>query len=406
VRLTVERLGHHGEGIACGPEGPVYLPMTLPGEVVEAEVEGNRASEIRIVTPAPQRVATPCRHFRTCGGCAVQHASEAFVAEWKAGIVTRALAAHGLEAPITAAHVSPPSSRRRAVLAGRRTKSGVLVGFHARASEAIVEIADCHLLRPELMALLPALGEITRLGASRRDTLDLAVTLSDSGADLVVTGGRTPDPKLAAEIAGGPGAAFARISWNGELLSQNGAPMLRFGSATVPLPPGGFLQATAEGEATLRDAVLRAVGTAARIVDLFAGLGTFALPLAERADVHAVEGEAAMVAALEAGWRAAPGLHRLTAERRDLFRRPLLADELKPYDAAVIDPPRAGAEAQIRELARSPIPVLAHVSCNPATFARDARHLLDAGFRIDWVELVDQFRWSAHVELVARFARS
>ncbi len=402
MRLLVERLGHHGDGVAAGP---IYVPMTLPGEEVEAEVAGDRATDIRILSPSALRVAPPCRHFRACGGCSVQHAADAFVAEWKAGIVTQALAAQGLPAPIVAMHTSPAASRRRATLAGRRTKSGAVVGFHGRASGSITEIPGCRLLRPELMAALPALRAITTEGASRKAELDLGLTLTDTGLDLAVTGAKPLDAALAARITGLAADGFARISWNGELLAQSVEPLLQIGRARVPLPPGGFLQATTEGEAALTAAVLRAVGPARNVADLFAGIGTFALPLAETAQVLAVEGEAAMVAALDAGWRSAPGLHRIAAERRDLYRRPLLPDELARHDAVVIDPPRAGAEAQAVELARSGVPVIAHVSCNPATFARDARILTAAGYRLDWIEVIDQFRWSPHVELAARFSR-
>jgi 23S rRNA (uracil1939-C5)-methyltransferase len=198
---------------------------------------------------------------------------------------------------------------------------------------------------------------------------------------------------------------LARLTWEGETVALRTAPMQRFGAALVSPPPGAFLQATAEGEAALVAAVREATGPARRILDLFAGAGTFALPLAETADLHAVEGDAALLVALDKGWRQTPGLHRVTTETRDLFRRPLEPDELGAFDAVVIDPPRAGAEAQTRALARARVPVIAAVSCNPVTFARDARILVEAGYRIDWVQPVDQFRWSAHVELVARLSR-
>ena len=197
---------------------------------------------------------------------------------------------------------------------------------------------------------------------------------------------------------------FARLTWGGEMVALRAQPMQRFGPALVAPPPGAFLQATAEGEAALLRGVALAIGAARKVVDLFAGCGTFALPLAERAEVHAVEGDAAMTAALEKGARAAMGLRKVTVETRDLFRRPLEPDEFKGVEAVVIDPPRAGAEAQVARLAVAKVPVIAMVSCNPITFARDAKVLLAAGYRLDWLQVVDQFRWSAHVELVARFA--
>jgi 23S rRNA (uracil1939-C5)-methyltransferase len=300
---------------------------------------------------------------------------------------------------------SPPQSRRRATLAGRRTKSGALLGFHARGSDMLVAVPDCLLLHPDLLATFPALEALTRMGGSRTSELALTVTRSLGGPDVAVTGGKALDSALRLDLARlAEAEGIARLTWDGEVIALRTSPMQRFGPALVSPPPGAFLQATAEGEAALLAAVIVAVGSARRIVDLFAGSGTFSLPLAERAEVHAVEGEAAMIAALDRGWRQASGVRRVTSETRDLFRRPLEPDELKGFDAAVIDPPRAGAEAQTQRLAQSGIPVIAAVSCNPVTFARDARVLTSAGYRLDWVQVVDQFRWSPHVELAARFS--
>jgi len=398
---VIERLGHRGEGVAVG----VFVARALPGEVVEGLVENGRIAQPRIVTPSVDRVAAPCRHYKTCGGCALQHASDEFVARWKQDVVAQALAAQGLSAPFRPLQTSPARSRRRATLSGRRLKSGALVGFHARASDTLTAVPDCQLLHPALLATLPALEEVTLAGASRKAELALTVTALEGGVDLSVTGGKPLDtalrqvlPQIAARHA------LARLTWDGDTLYQTHPPRLTFGRADVSPPPGAFLQATGDGEATLLAAILEAVGDARRIADLFAGCGTFALPLAERAEVHAVEGDAAMLAALDAGWRASTGLKRVTTETRDLFRRPLLTDELARFDALVIDPPRAGAEAQFAEIARAKIPVIGAVSCNPVTFARDAKLLVQAGYRLDWVQVVDQFRWSPHVELAARLS--
>ncbi len=403
MRLTIERLGHLGDGIAAGP---VFVPMALPGEVVEGEVDAGRMEAPAIVTPSPDRVKAPCPHYRTCGGCALMHASDAFVAAWKQDVVRAALAAQGVEASFRPVVTSPARSRRRATLAGRRTKKGAIVGFHGRASGTIVAVPGCLLLHPDLTAALPVLGEITAVGASRKGEVALALTRGEGGLDLAVTGGKPLEQSLFSALAAiAERADLARLTWDGEVVAARRAVAQRFGAARVAPPPGAFLQATAEGEAALVAAVREAVGPARRIVDLFAGAGTFTLPLSETAEVHTVEGEAAMLAALDAGWRQAPGLHRVTTEARDLFRRPLMPDELGCHDAVVIDPPRAGAEAQMREIAASSIRTVAAVSCNPVTFARDARLLAGAGFALDWVQVVDQFRWSPHVELAARFAR-
>lgn len=407
MQLTVMRLGHLGDGIAEGPGGPVFVPMALPGEVVEGDVEGGRMAAPRIVTPAPERVRAPCPHYRACGGCLLMHAAGDFVAGWKAEVVRAALAAQGIAADVAPAATVPPRSRRRATLAGRRTKTGALVGFHARGSDTIVPVTDCHLLHPALMALVPRLAEVVLAGGSRKGEMALALTRTDTGIDLAASGGKPLEQGLFSTLAGiAERLDLARLSWDGEVVVTRRPPVVRIGRAPVPLPPAAFLQAVPEAEALLLAEVRAAIGAARRITDLFCGIGTFALPLAEQAEVHAVEGEAAMVAALAEGWRHAEGLKRVTTEARDLFRRPLLADEFRGVDAVVIDPPRAGAEAQCRELARSGVPVIAAVSCNPVTFARDARILIDGGYRLDRVVVIDQFRWSPHVELAARFARS
>ena len=406
MSFTIERVGHLGDGIAPGPEGPLYVPQTLPGEVVEGTIAGDKLVDVRISTPSALRVRPPCRHARACGGCLMQHASGDFVADWKAGIVRTALAAQGIEAPLRPVITSPPQSRRRASLSGRRTKGGALVGFHARASDTIVAVPECQLLHPDLMATLPALEALVMAGCSRHGELALTVTLSLTGPDVAVTGGKPLDGPFRLTLARLAEAhGIARLSWEDEVVAMRAAPVIGFGRGRVTPPPGAFLQATAEGEAALLAAVRDAVGEAPRLADLFCGVGTFALPLAEQAEVLAVEGDAAMVAALDKGWRQAEGLKRVQTQARDLFRRPLEPDEFKGIAAVVIDPPRAGAEAQTACLARSAVPVIAAVSCNPATFARDARVLLGAGYRLDWVQVVDQFRWSAHVELAARFSR-
>jgi 23S rRNA (uracil1939-C5)-methyltransferase len=402
VKLTIERLGHLGDGVAAGP---VFVPRALPGEVVEGELQGDALAAPRIVTPSPDRVAAPCQHYGSCGGCALQHATDAFVAGWKLDVVRQALAAQDISTLFRPISTSPPRSRRRAALAGRRTKKGVVVGFHGRASGSIVPVPNCLLVHPELIAALPALEAVTGAGASRKGELTLTVTRSDAGSDLAVTGGKPLDGPLRATLAGLAEAhGLARLAWDGETIAQRQPPEQRFGPARVIPPPGAFLQATAEGEAALLQAAAEALADARRIADLFAGCGTFSLPLAARAEVHAVEADAGMLAALDRGWRAAPGLKRVTTEARDLFRRPLLAEELARFDAVLLDPPRAGAEAQVAEIARARLPTVAMISCNPVSFARDARALARAGYRLDWVQVVDQFRWSPHVELAARFS--
>ena len=397
--LRIERLGAGGDGVA---EDGTFVARTLPGEVVEGAPAAGRLDDPRVLHPAPERVAPPCPHFRRCGGCALQHAADPFVARWKADRVRAALAGRGLRAEIRGIATSPPASRRRAALTGRRTKAGAIVGFHVRRSDEVVAIPGCTLLRPEIVARLPVLEAVTRLAAPRGGAVGLHVTWSDAGLDLVVTGAKPATPGVLSAVAA---LDLARVTWNDEPLLLARPPTRRMGPATVLPPPGAFLQATDHGEAALRAAVRAATEGAARIADLFAGCGTFALPLAAHVPVDAFEGDRALVAALRAGADTAPALKPLRATVRDLFRDPLTPAELAPYDAVVIDPPRAGAEAQIAQLAASRVATVAHVSCNPATFARDARALVDAGHRMGPVAVIDQFRWSPHVELVAAFTR-
>lgn len=403
--FLIERLGHQGDGIASGP---VYAPRTLPGETVSGVVDGDQLSELRIVTPSDNRVQAPCRHYKACGGCQLQHAADPFVSEWKVDLVRTALAAQGIKADMRPIHTSPAQSRRRATLSARRTKKGALVGFHGRASDTVTEISDCVLLDPALLAAVPMAEELAMVGASRKAPLAVTITPSDFGLDVLVRQGKPLDGALRQALAQVIGRhRLARLAWDDELIGMDQPPTQRFGKAQVCPPPGAFLQATRDGEAALLAAVSEVVGPARKIIDLFAGCGTFALPLSAQAEVHAVEGDAAMMRALDQGWRKAEGLHRITTEARDLFRRPVLPDELNPFgapfEAAVIDPPRAGAEAQIKELAEAKTQRIAYVSCNPVTFARDAKTLVEAGYSLNWVQVVDQFRWSTHTELAASF---
>jgi 23S rRNA (uracil1939-C5)-methyltransferase len=397
------RLGHHGDGIASGP---IYAPMTLPGEIVSGEVEGETLTNVRIVTPSDQRVSPPCRHYKSCGGCQLQHASDDFVAGWKQEFVRISLNAHGLETEFRPIVTSPPQSRRRAAFAARRTKKGAMAGFHGRASDVIVEIPDCKLLHPDLMAGLAIAERLAMIGTSRKAALAVTVTQSDAGLDVAAAQGKPLDGPLRQALAQvTEELGLARLSWDNETVAMRVPPVQHFGRSRVTPPPGAFLQATKEGEAALCAAVREAVGPAARIADLFAGCGTFTLPLAENASVLAVESAAEMLEALDHGWRMAEGLKPVTTQARDLYRRPMLPDELARMDAIVLDPPRAGAERQVVEIVPAKVPRIAYVSCNPVTFARDAAMLVGGGYTLDWVQVVDQFRWSSHVELAACFSR-
>jgi len=401
---TIIRLGHHGDGIA---DGPLYAAITLPGEVVTGVLDGQTLRDVRIVTSSDDRVSAPCRHFKSCGGCQLQHASDEFVANWKLDVVRNALDAHGLETVFRPIITSPAQSRRRATFAAKRTKNGAMAGFHGRASDVVIEVPDCQLLQPEVLAALPIAQQLAIVGTSRKAALAVTVTSSKYGLDVAVQNGKPLDGPLQQELAQlCDQLGLARLSWDGDVIAMRNPPYQQFGKAQVTPPPGAFLQATHHGEAVLLRAVKEAVGDADRIADLFAGCGTFALPLAENARVHAVESEAEMLTALDHGWRMAEGLKPVTTETRDLFRRPMLPDELAKTDAVVLDPPRAGAERQVAELIKAAVPRIAYVSCNPVTFARDAHAMVEAGYVLNWVQVVDQFRWSSHVELAACLSKT
>jgi 23S rRNA (uracil1939-C5)-methyltransferase len=401
METRIKRLGHLGDGIA---EGPLFAARTLPGEVVSGVPDGDRLTDIRIFTPSEHRVKAPCPHYNTCGGCALQHASDPFVAQWKRDVVVAALDAQGVPAEIAPTITSPHGTRRRATLHGRRTKKGALVGFHGRAADTLTPVPQCMLLDPKLRAVIPVLEDLTRIAGSRSSEVAFQLTLGDTGVDVALENAKPLDADLRQALPA-YGAKFARVTWNGEPVLQAAAPGVRFGRARVVPPPGAFLQATPEGEAALVAAVLDALGPAKRAVDLFSGCGTFTFPAAGTISVHAVEGDAPLIAALDHGVRHNQDLKPITFERRDLFRNPILPEDLKRFDAAIIDPPRAGAEAQVRELGKSAIQRIAFVSCNPVTFARDAAALIVAGYALNWVRVIDQFRWSPHIEIVASFSK-
>ncbi len=404
TKIEITRLGHHGDGIAAGP---IFAAKTLPGEVVEGDVVGDRIASPSVVTPSPNRVKPPCPHFKSCGGCALQHASDSFVAEWKSDVVRTALSHQGVDLPISGVLTSPDRSRRRATFAGRRTKKGVLVGLHGRASGTLVPVPNCILMTPKIMDGMPALEALVQVGGSRRGEMAMTVTDSDAGLDISVVDGKELDMEMRSELAAVVREhGVIRLSWNGDEVVQETRPFLTFGRARLVPPPGAFLQATRHGEQSLVALMKDAVAGAERVVDLFAGCGTFALPMSEFAEVLAVEGEGAMLESLSDAWKTASGLKPVTVATRDLFRQPLLPDELNKFDAAIIDPPRAGALAQVGELAKCNIASIGFVSCNPVTFARDAKTLIDSGFEVEWLQVVDQFRWSPHVEIAAKFSRS
>ncbi len=409
-QLTIARLGHRGDGIADTSAGPVYVPYTLPGETVTVEpVAGHpdRRHLDHVDKPSHERAAPICKHFTQCGGCAMQHWSLAEYHLWKRGLVAEALAQAGIVAPVADIIDAHGQGRRRAVLHARRGPRALLeVGFTAPRAHHIVAIDRCPILAPGLDGAIPTAWAIAEILKPADKPLDIQMTATDSGMDVDVRGSGPLNSSRTTALAGvAEKHGLARITRHGELVAQAAQPLLKIGRAQVPLPPGAFLQATAEGEATLARLVAVHVGAAKRAADLFCGIGTFALRLAEYARVTAADSEASAVKALERAAANTSGLKPVAVQTRDLFRRPFMAAELKSFDAVVFDPPRQGAEAQARELVKSAVPMVIAVSCDATTFARDARILIDGGYKLVGVTPVDQFRYSFHVEIVAKFER-
>jgi 23S rRNA (uracil1939-C5)-methyltransferase len=409
--LTIDRLGQRGEGVSRTDEGVVFTPYALPGETILAEVDGERGTLVEVVKPSPDRIPSFCPHFTVCGGCAVQTLAPAPYGAWKRGLLIAALDHAGLAAEVGPMIDAHGEGRRRVTFHARFDRDALgrvqtVVGFMRARSHEIAPLEACPILAPGLAQALPAARAVAQMLNQLGKPLDIVITASLEGLDVDVrcTG------KLSFEIEQaliGLAAKLdlARISNHGDILIERRPPLIPMGRARVAPPPGGFLQATDLGEETLARLVVEGVGSARKVLDLFSGVGTFALRLAEKATVLAVEAEAPALVSLEKAAHFTQGLRGLTTERRDLFRRPLLRHELAAFDAVVFDPPRSGAEEQAREIAASGLKTAVAVSCNVQTFARDAKILVDGGFRIEKITPVDQFRHSAPIEVVGLFKR-
>jgi 23S rRNA (uracil1939-C5)-methyltransferase len=408
--LPIDHVGHRGDGVAIAERGAVYVPYTLGGETVEvAEVPGHpdRRRLLAIEIASPQRIAPFCPHFGVCGGCAIQHWKADAYQAWKRDIVVETLKQAGLEcevAPLIDAH---GLGRRRITLHGRMGTHEVLrVGFAAANSHEIVPVDRCPILDPALSGALEAAWALTEAMIGNGKPLDIQITATVGGLDVDVRGSGPLPPAMIATLSGlAEQHSLARLTRHGELVLMRNPPTIVMGPAQVTLPPGSFLQATTAGEETLAALVVERCGRAKHIADLFCGVGPFALRLAEKTGVTAFDSDASAVAALQKAAARTARLKPVKAETRDLFRRPLVREELREFDAIVFDPPRQGAQAQALQLAASKVATIIAVSCNVATFARDARILVDGGYRIEGVSPVDQFRHTPHVELVARFSR-
>ncbi|MGZ5910374.1 MAG: class I SAM-dependent RNA methyltransferase [Reyranella sp.] len=419
IRLDIREIGARGDGVAELDGRRYFVPFTLPGETVDAEPsdkrgEGIAADLLEVLAPSRHREAPPCAHFKVCGGCALQHWRRDAYTAWKVALIVRALAQRGVEAPRFAPpRVGAPGARRRADFVLRRQGRRVVAGFHERASAEIVDVGTCVVVRPALDALLEPLRASLASVLPDGGAADAMVNETASGLDLLIRPHRRLDLSLErreALVALAESADLARLCWgdraSAEPVVVRRAPLLVFGEAPgevrIEPPPGAFLQATQRAEQAMRAMVGAWAGDAPRLADLFAGLG--ALSLGRAGKLALFESDRQAVAAVAAAARRLGG--KVTAERRDLIRNPLTAAELDPFDAVLLDPPRAGAAAQSAELARAKVPRVVYGSCDPGSFARDARTLQDGGYRLEKLLPVDQFLWSPHIELIALFARA
>jgi 23S rRNA (uracil1939-C5)-methyltransferase len=402
--VSIVALDAHGHGLTAND---VIVPGTLPGERTLVKIGVKRAELVETLNPSPKRAAPICRWFGTCGGCVAQHMSASLYGAWKRGLVAEALEREGVAAEVGDVVDAHGAGRRRATFHARFPHGEPdEIGFMRARSHDIIAIDHCPLFSPGMAGAISAARALSGDLRGLMKPLDIGVTATLDGLDVDLRGsgplGRAEMEKLTHTA---DALDLARVSNHGEIVIERRPPRVAFGEALVRLPPGGFLQATEAGEAWLADFAERALAGAKRVADLFCGAGAFALRLARRHEIFAADADPAPIAAFARAAATTPGLHQIAAETRDLFRRPLRADELAAFDAALIDPPRAGAIEQARSLAASTLPLVISISCNAATFARDARILIDGGFQVESVTPLDQFHFSAHVEIAAVFRR-
>ncbi|VFU08058.1 class I SAM-dependent RNA methyltransferase [Methylocella tundrae] len=407
ARLQIEGLGQRGEGLSRGPDGTVFVPYALPGETIIAEVDGSRGKLVEIRTASPDRIRPICRYFSACGGCAVQTLAEQPYAQWKQGLLADAMRQAGIKAKAEPLRDAHGAGRRRATFHARTDASGrAITGFMEARAHKIVEIEGCPVLAPSLQEAPQIARALAQMLAASGRPLDILMTATASGLDVDLKGhGPLNEDETQRLVRFALRHDLARLSNHGAIVTVQRPPVVLMGKAMVAVPPGAFLQATEAGEAALAEEVCAALTGASRIADLFAGVGTFSLRLAAFAPVHAIDADEPALDALAKAARSA-ALRPVTIETRNLFRRPLSAEELAPFDAVIFDPPRAGAELQARAIAKSRVPVIVAVSCNAQTFARDAAILCSGGYALERVLPVDQFRYSPHLEIVATFKRS
>ncbi len=412
LNLKIESLGAGGDGVAIGPEGmPVFVPLALPGETVAVEISDGRGKLLRIVEPSSDRIKPVCTHFAQCGGCALQHLRAPVYESWKREQLALTLAARGLDTKVQPLVAGTIGMRRRAVLSATRTKKSVMIGYFKRASHELVDIHQCPVLSPDIVEALPALRKLVRPLLSRKNVARVSILSTQGGLDVVID-----DVEPVAEasmriklVELSMGLALARLSVAGEMIIEKDRPYISFDGLKAISPPGGFLQASQIIQDKMIAHILKLVSAGkrskGRALDLYSGMGTFSLPLARNFKVLAVEYDKPALQALQYAIGLSEGLKPVEILERDLAIMPLSALELRGYDVVLFDPPRSGAKSQVAELAKSDIPQLIAISCSPASFARDARILIDGGYELKSLTPFDQFLFSTHVELVGEFVK-
>lgn len=405
--LLIDHIGAQGDGVALTPDGPVFVPYALPSELISADIERSRGKLIDILKKSDARILPKCDHFGTCGGCATQHMSENLYQNWKLALAQSALEKAAIDYTITSYVPCEPGARRRVTFSAERTAEGLSFGFYQDGTHHMTPIEMCVIASSNIQNAIVELKELAQTLAPASKRLQLTVLDSDNGLDIALSDDvRLQDnAKQAAIRKIMASKSFIRLSQGDEILIEKQAPALIFGDTQVQPPAGSFVQASQQAEQHMVKLVNRHLKSCKKVADLFSGCGTFTFPLALKSAVHAVEAQGTALHAIDKAFRNRQGLKPVTTERRDLFRRPMMRDELKHYKGVIFDPPRAGAELQSQQLARSTVPKIAAVSCNPISFARDLKILLDGSFKIKSIVAIDQFLWSPHVELVALLER-
>lgn len=405
--LLIDHIGAQGDGVALTPEGPVFVPHTLPSELIYAEIVQSRGTLIDILKLSDARISPSCDHFGTCGGCAAQHLSQDLYKSWKVGLVTSALQKNGIEHAVDQFISCAPGARRRVTFTAQRTEEGLHFGFYQEGTHQIAPIDMCAVASTNIQNAISEVKQLAQTLAPPSKPLQMTILDSENGLDIAIgEEARLQDNSKQAAIRKIMSSrSIIRLSQGDEVLIEKQAPTLTFGDTALMPPPGSFVQASQNAEVHMAKLVGRHLKSCKKVADLFSGCGTFTFPLAKKSAVHAVEAEGAALNAIDRAFRSRQGLKPVTTEQRDLFRRPLMRDELRHYNGVVFDPPRAGAELQSQQLARSLVSKVAAISCNPITFARDLKILLNGKFKTKSIVAIDQFLWSPHIEIVALLER-